>query len=180
MEHGSGGPHARHRRCQREESGSRGRGVLARTARGHPLLRSPLIVRFQSISWCRGPGSASNGAPRNKSTNEVRRSARAGPSVSSCSGLIALVGQTPPPIRLNNPRSRSWAAYSFVNESPARASRHIAPPATRSDSLDHVGSVFGRACRFDQFSTVSPLKRAKSLSFVVASTSPCTWAIAAI
>ena len=46
--------------------------------------------------------------------------------------------------------------------------------------LGYAGSVFGRACRFDQFSTVSPLKRAKSLSFVVAKTSPCTWAIAAI
>jgi hypothetical protein len=49
-------------------------------------------------------------------------------------------------------------------------------PARRS----YVGFVFGRTGCFDQFSTLSPLKRAKSLSFVVASTSPFTWAIAAI
>jgi hypothetical protein len=33
---------------------------------------------------------------------------------------------------------------------------------------------------FDQFSTVNPLNRVKFLSFVVASTRPFTWAIAAI
>lgn len=46
--------------------------------------------------------------------------------------------------------------------------------ATTGCSRSYVGSVFGRTGRFDQFSTFSPSKRAKSLLLVVASTSPCT------
>lgn len=49
----------------------------------------------------------------------------------------------------------------------------LAAPTT-GRSRSYVGSVFARAARFDQFSTFSPLKRAKSLTFVVASTSPFT------
>jgi len=46
--------------------------------------------------------------------------------------------------------------------------------ACRQFHRSYVGSVFGRTGRFDQFSILSPLKRARSLSFVVASTSPFT------
>lgn len=65
---------------------------------------------------------------------------------------------------------------------PGKQGRECVVSPARSDEPPQsaVGSVFCRTRRLDQFSTVSPLKRAKSLSLVVASTSPCTWAIAAI
>jgi hypothetical protein len=37
---------------------------------------------------------------------------------------------------------------------------------------DYIGSAFERACRFDQFSIVIPLKWTKSLSLVVANKRP--------
>ena len=71
--------------------------------------------------------------------------------------------------RIEPGHSRGTAAVA-ANAGPAIL---VAPPQ-RVCSRSYVGSVFGRTGRFDQFSTFSPLKRAKSLLFVVASTSPCT------
>ena len=69
--------------------------------------------------------------------------------------------------------------------SGARATRRarvrpcLAPAMARA--ADMIARRLGlRHLCFDQFSTVNPLKRVKSLTFVVATTRPCTRAIAAI